>query len=114
MRVCHVFMLLRLHAERGITFLVLAHDAHLVKRCARRLELVYAFVRLSFLSVYPFRAGTDPKALCRRQFARHGLRPGPHVSAAVFAEPHKFDTFLPKSRIFHPGLPINSTTYISF
>ena len=41
MRVCHVFMLLRLHAERGITFLVLAHDAHLVKRCARRLELVY-------------------------------------------------------------------------
>jgi len=36
-----VFVLLRrLHAERGITFLVVTHDAHLAERCDRRLELV--------------------------------------------------------------------------
>ena len=36
-----VFVLLRrLHAERGITFLVVTHDAHLAERCDRRLEMV--------------------------------------------------------------------------
>jgi len=36
-----VFVLLRrLHAERGITFLVVTHDEHLAERCDRRLELV--------------------------------------------------------------------------
>jgi lipoprotein-releasing system ATP-binding protein len=36
-----VFALLRrLHAERGTSFLVVTHDAHLAERCDRRLELV--------------------------------------------------------------------------
>jgi len=33
-------LLRRLHAERGITFLVVTHDAHLAERCDRRLEMV--------------------------------------------------------------------------
>jgi lipoprotein-releasing system ATP-binding protein len=33
-------LLRRLHAECGITFLVVTHDAHLAERCDRRLELV--------------------------------------------------------------------------
>ena len=34
-------LLRRLHAERGITFLPVTHNAHLAKRCDQRLELVY-------------------------------------------------------------------------